>query len=692
MPTLTVDGKEVEVEQGATVLQACEAAGVEIPRFCYHERLSIAGNCRMCLVEMERAPKPIASCAFPAGDGMVIHTNTEAVKKAREGVMEFLLINHPLDCPICDQGGECDLQDQAMAFGRGMNRFEENKRAVKDKYMGPLIGTIMTRCIHCTRCIRFSEEVGGVEDMGALGRGEQMEITTYLDKMLDSEMSGNVIDLCPVGALTSKPYAYTARSWELTKTQSIDVMDAVGSNIRVDNRGPAVMRILPRIHEEVNEEWISDKTRFHYDGLRRKRLDRPFVRKRGKLQEAGWADAFEAIRKGLKGVKGDQIAGLVGDLADMESMKALRDLLEKLGSKRIESRQDGAALDPSVRAGYLMNTGLFDLETADYVLLVGCNPRMEAPLVNTRIRKGTRLFGTRVANIGPAEDLTYSVDELGDDAAILQKILDGDHPVAESLKKAERPVILLGQGALVREDGAAILKAARDLADRVAMRDGWNGFNVLHTAASRVGALDMGLVSEGGADAILDDAESGAVKTVFNLGADELDTAALKDCFTVYIGTHGDEGVRHADVILPGAAYTEKDGTFINTEGRVQMAEKAGFPPGEAKEDWAILRALSDVLKVTLPYDSWDDLHRALKGELPHLETVDVKPTAEWGDFGTGGSIAEGGIAPVITDFYLTNPIARASDILNQVVEERDARANETADGRAVEEATGTHG
>ncbi|WP_020398875.1 NADH-quinone oxidoreductase subunit NuoG [Kordiimonas gwangyangensis] len=683
MPTLTIDGKEVTVEAGTTVLQACEEIGIEVPRFCYHERLSIAGNCRMCLVDMERSPKPIASCAMPAGDGMVIHTNTERVKKAREGVMEFLLINHPLDCPICDQGGECDLQDQAMAFGRGANRFDENKRAVEDKHMGPLISTTMTRCIHCMRCVRFSEEVAGVDDMGALWRGEHTEVTTYLEKSLDSEMSGNVIDLCPVGALTSKPYAFTARSWELKHTESIDVMDAVGSNISVDTRGAAVMRILPRLNEDVNEEWISDKTRFVYDGLRKRRLDRPYVRKNKKLEEATWGEAFEAIKKKLKGVSGDEIAAIVGDLADMEAMLALKDLMASLGASRIEGRQDGAAIDASVRSGYLFNTSIAGIEEADYLLLVGCDPRTEAPIINTRIRKAVRHLGLKVGNIGNAVDLTYKVEEFGDDATILKSVGTGRHDAAKALKAAKNPMIIVGQAALAREDGAAVLKAVRDIADRYCVREGWNGFNMLHTAAARVGAMDLGLTTEGGVDAILDDAKAGKLKAVFLLGADEVDTSDLAKTFTVYLGTHGDEGVKNADVILPGAAYTEKSGTYINTEGRVQRTEKAHFAPGDAREDWTILRALSDIVGTTLPYNTIGELRARLAEVAPATATRDTLPTEAWGDFGTKGELADGGFAPIIDNFYLTNPIARASQIMADCVAAR---------GFEDEEATGTHG
>jgi len=686
MPTLTIDGQEVTVEPGTTVLQACEEVGVEIPRFCFHERLSIAGNCRMCLVEMERSPKPIASCAMPAGDNMVIHTNTEKVKKAREGVMEFLLINHPLDCPICDQGGECDLQDQSMAFGSGKSRFQESKRAVPDKDMGPLVGTQMTRCIHCMRCVRFSTEVAGVEDMGSLWRGEHTEVTTYLDKILDSEMSGNVVDLCPVGALTSKPYAFTARSWELDKTESIDVMDAVGSSIRVDTRGAAVMRILPRLHDDVNEEWISDKTRYVYDGLKKRRLDKPYIRKNGKLVAASWPEAFSAIKAGLGGVSGDQIAGLVGDLADMESMLALKDWLATLGSSRIEARQDGAHLDVSARAGYLFGGGIAGIEEADYILLVGTNPRFEAPLVNTRIRKAVRQFGAKVVNIGSAEDLTYRVDELGDDAALLTSILNGKHEATEALKSAQKPLIILGQGALRRADGSAVLKTVRDIADKFTSREnGWTGYAMLHTAASRVGALDLGLVSEGGIDGLLDDAKAGKLKAVVNLGADEFDSTALAGTFTIYVGTHGDEGVKNADVILPAAAYTEKSGTYINTEGRVQQTERAVFPVGDAREDWKIFRALSEFVGEKLPYNAITELRAKLVETAPHIASLDQLPETEWQDFGTSGEITTGGFAPLVEDFYATNPIARASQILADVVAAR-------AGALQAEEGTGTDG
>ncbi|MFQ5347151.1 MAG: NADH-quinone oxidoreductase subunit NuoG [Rhodothalassiaceae bacterium] len=683
MPKLTINDVEIEVAPGTTVLQACEEAGFEIPRFCYHERLSIAGNCRMCLVEMERSPKPIASCAMPAGDGMVIRTNTPAVKKAREGVLEFLLINHPLDCPICDQGGECDLQDETMAYGRGRNRFGENKRAVGEKNLGPLIKTHMTRCIHCTRCIRFVEEVAGVAELGAIYRGENMQITSYLEQALRNELQGNVIDLCPVGALTSAPYAFEARPWELRKTESVDVMDAVGSNIRVDARGPQVMRILPRLHEDVNEEWISDKTRFAYDGLARHRLDRPWVRRRGKLREASWQEAFEAIARALKGLRGEEIAGLVGDLNEMEGMYAFRELLRSLGAPRIEGRQDGAALDASCRAGYLFNSTIAGIERADLCLIIGSDVRREAPIINARIRKAVRHAGLAVANIGPDCDLGYAVEQLGDDAAILEAVRKGRHPIVKRLMAAERPMLILGQGALMRPDGAQILKAAHDIAGTCGLvGEDWNGFNVLHTAAARVGALDLGLVSEGGVGSILDDAKAGRLKAAFLLGVDEIDTAALADCFTVYIGSHGDEGVRHADVVLPAAAYTEKPGIYINTEGRVQLGERAVPPPGDAREDWTILRALSGVLGKPLPFDDRFALRERLCAELPQLRALDVTPREAWGEFGADGAIASGPIATPIRDFHLTNPVARASETM----------AACCAALRDGEEATGTHG
>lgn len=666
MPTLTVDGIQVTVEPGTTVLQACELAGKEIPRFCYHERLTIAGNCRMCLVEQEKAPKPIASCAMPAADNMVIKTDTPLVKKAREGVMEFLLINHPLDCPICDQGGECDLQDQSVGYGKGASRYDENKRAVKDKYMGPLVETVMTRCIHCTRCVRFAQEVAGVPELGAIGRGEDMQITTYLEQAMTSELSGNVIDLCPVGALTSKPYAFTARSWELRKTESVDAMDAVGANIRVDVRGREVMRILPRVNEGVNEEWLSDKSRFAYDGLKARRLDRPYVRKNGKLQEATWPEAFAAVTAGLKGLQGNQIAAIAGDLACAESITALKDLMGKLGSANLDCRQDGAQIDPSTRAGYLFNSGISGIDEADAILIVGSNPRREAALINARLRKRYLTGKVKIALISADQpQLTYKYDYLGAGAATLKDIAEGRHAFAEVLKGAQKPMIILGQGAIARADGAAVLALAKQAADSLGLiKDGWNGFNMLHTAAGRVAALDLGFVpGQGGKDVagILAGAQSGDIKAVYLLNADEIDTTKLGSAFVIYQGSHGDAGARRADVILPGAAYVEKDATWVNTEGRVQLGRRAAATPGDAREDWAIIRALSEPLGHKLAYDNLGMLRRRMLEVAPHFSGVDKLTAAAWGAFGTAGSVSDAPFVSTVADFYLTNPIARAS-------------------------------
>ncbi|HYL48726.1 MAG TPA: NADH-quinone oxidoreductase subunit NuoG, partial [Stellaceae bacterium] len=592
MPKLTINGKAVEVPAGTTVLQACQQAGFEVAHFCFHSRLSIAGNCRMCLVEQEKAPKPIASCAMPAADGMVIHTDSEKAKKARHGVMEFLLINHPLDCPICDQGGECDLQDQAMAYGFDRGRYIENKRAVKDKNFGPLVATSMNRCIHCTRCIRFATEVAGVEDLGATGRGEDMEISTYIERALSSELSANIVDLCPVGALTAKPYAFVARPWELTKTESVDVLDAVGSNIRVDARSGQVLRVLPRLNEAINEEWIADKTRFALDGLTKRRLDVPYVRKNGHLAEATWHDAFAAIAARLKGVAGSRIAALAGDLADCEAMLALKELMAALGSPNLDCRQDGAALDPSCRAGYLFNTTIAGIEEADACLLIGTHPRWEAPIVNARLRKRWLQGGFKVAGIGGPRELTYPVEWLGAGPETLADLVAGKHRFIETLKAAKRPMLILGQGALRRRDGAAILHLTRTLAETAGLvREDWNGFNVLHTAAARAGGLDLGFVPQaGGRDTagILAGCEKGEIEFIYLLGADEIDTKRLGKAFVVYQGHHGDSSAHRADVVLPGAAYTEKDATYVNTEGRVQHGRRAIFPPGEARDDWTI--------------------------------------------------------------------------------------------------------
>ncbi len=681
---LVIDGKEIEAEEDLTLLQACEQAGAEVPRFCYHERLSVAGNCRMCLVEWVGAPKPQASCALqvrdmrPDRDGTPakINTNSPVVKKAREGVMEFLLINHPLDCPICDQGGECDLQDQAMAYGRAsFHRFNENKRAVEDKYMGPLIKTIMTRCIQCTRCVRFATEVAGVAELGLTGRGEDVEITTYLEKAFSSELSGNAVDLCPVGALTSKPYAFNARPWELRKTESIDVMDAQGANIRVDVRGREVMRVLPRMNDDVNEEWISDKTRHARDGLLRQRLDKPYVRKNGKLVPASWAEAFAAIAAKVKATAPEKMAAVIGDLAAAEEIKALKDLMGALGAANLECRQDGAKLAASPRQGYLFNSTIAGIDAADAILFIGTNPRWEAPVLNARIRKLWLNAPVKIANVGEAYDLTYPVEQLGTGADVLEAIASGSHPFAQVLKDAKRPMLILGPGAVARADGAQVLKLAAKIAAETGMigpaasaeEGGWNGFNVLSTAASRVAAMDLGCVSKGGMAAIL----GGGMEFVYLLGADEFDMAKLGQAFVVYQGTHGDAGAHRADVILPGAAYTEKSGHYANFEGRVQRGERAAFPPGDAKEDWAILRALSDVLGKTLPYDNVDALRAAMLADVPHFAdvgTVPARPGADpaiWNAIGADGAVDKSApLASPIADFYLTNPIARASEVM----------------------------
>ena len=665
MPKLTIDGDEIEVPAGTTILQACELAGIEVPHFCFHERLAIAGNCRMCLVEVERSPKPIASCAMPVGDGMVVHTKSPKALKAQKGVMEFLLINHPLDCPICDQGGECDLQDQAMAYGFDRSRFVENKRAVRDKNFGPLVDTHMTRCIHCTRCIRFLTEIAGIQELGATGRGEDMEISTYIERALGSELSANIIDLCPVGALTSKPYAFMARPWELVKTESIDVLDAVGSNIRIDSRDAQVLRVLPRVNEDINEEWISDKTRYAVDGLRRRRLDRPYVGRRGSRAETDWSEALEIVADRLKTVPGERVAAIAGDLCDLESMFALRELLVGLGAVSLDCRQDGAKLDPGCRAGYLFNTTIAGIEAADVCLLIGTNPRWEAPLVNARLRKRHLRGGFSIAAIGPPLALSFPVEMLGEGGEVLGAIAAGTHPWAERLRQAKNPMVVLGQGALARPDGARVLGAAREIAERCGLvRDGWNGFNVLHRAAARVGGLDIGFVPQsGGHDVagILEDCRSGAIEVLYLLGADEIDLGDLGSAFVVYQGHHGDRGAERADVILPGAAYTEKDGTYLNTEGRIQLGRRAVFPPGDGREDWAIIRALSAAIGRPLPFDNLGELRRRLRDAHPAAAEIDRVAPALWGMFGESGPIDPRPFTYLIADFYRTDPISRAS-------------------------------
>ena len=675
MTKLIVDGKEIDVPAEYTLLQACEAAGAEIPRFCYHERLSIAGNCRMCLVEVKGGPKPVASCAWgvrdcrpgPKGEPPEISTRSPMVKKAREGVMEFLLINHPLDCPICDQGGECDLQDQAMGYGVDSSRFAENKRAVEDKYLGALVKTSMTRCIQCTRCVRFSAEICGAPEMGATGRGEDMEITTYLESALTSELQGNLVDICPVGALTSKPYAFAARPWELGKTQSVDVMDGVGSAIRVDTRGREVMRILPRVNEAINEEWISDKTRHVVDGLRTQRLDRPYIRDNGKLQPASWQQAFAAIAAKVSRTDGKRIGAIAGDLAAVEEMFALKELLAKFGSVNL-AVQGGDAFDPKAgRASYLFNPTIAGIDQADALLIVGSNPRKEAAVLNARIRKRWRTGQLKVGVIGIKADLTYDYDYIGAGADSFGDLAAGKHSFADVLKNAKKPIVLVGAGAFGRHDGAAILARAAKLALAIdAVKDGWNGFAVLHDTASRAGALDIGFAA--GADG-LNAAQMttfGTLDVLFLLGADEVKVP--DGTFVVYIGTHGDAGAHRADVILPGAAYTEKSGIFVNTEGRAQMANRAGFPPGEAREDWAIIRALSEVLGKKLSFDSLASLRQALFKTAPHLMRLDQIAAGDAAAIKTlatrGGEVEKVPFKASVEDFYLTNPIARASAVM----------------------------
>ncbi|HEX3422864.1 MAG TPA: NADH-quinone oxidoreductase subunit NuoG [Sphingomicrobium sp.] len=657
MPKVTVDGLEIEVPQGATVLQACELAGKEIPRFCYHERLSIAGNCRMCLVEVAPGPpKPQASCALPAADGQTIRTDTPMVKKAREGVMEFLLINHPLDCPICDQGGECDLQDQAVAYGRSSSRYEENKRAIDDKYMGPVIKTSMTRCIQCTRCIRFSSEVAGVPEIGMLYRGEDSQITSYLERTVTSELAGNLADVCPVGALLQKPQIFEMRPWELRRIPGIDVMDAVGSNVRLDVRQRQVMRVLPRINEDVNEEWISDKTRHHVDALVRSRLDRPWVREKGKLREASWKEALDIFAKRLKKA-GAKVAAIAGDLLDAETMYAAKKLLEGQGSKLLEGRQTGLTYDCTSLGAVAFNSTIAGIETADAVLLVGSNIRWEAPLIATRVRKISRKGG-KVFAIGPKVDLGIKVQWLGNDLKLLGEL---PRAVTDAFAKAERPALIIGPGALA----AGGLGAALALVSQLGLiKEGWNGFNVLHTSASRMASLVLGYAQKRG----LGDIEAAKPELALLLGADEMPGDRLDGAYKVYIGHHGDNGARQADLVLPGAAYTEKHGTYVNTEGRVQRGERAAFPPGEAREDWAILRAVSELAGKTLPFDSFPQLRQQMVSDYPELGRdgiVDLKWAPPKLD-----TKAEGPIRYSIADFFLTNAICRNSPTMLRCSEE----------------------
>ncbi|WP_138422870.1 NADH-quinone oxidoreductase subunit NuoG [Maritimibacter alexandrii] len=663
---IVIDGNEVEVDGAMTLIQACEEAGIEIPRFCYHERLSIAGNCRMCLVEVVGGPpKPAASCAMqvkdlrpgPEGQPPVVKTNSPMVKKAREGVMEFLLINHPLDCPICDQGGECDLQDQAMAYGVDFSRYREPKRATEDLDLGPLVSTQMTRCISCTRCVRFTTEVAGIHQMGQTGRGEDAEITSYLNETLDSNLQGNIIDLCPVGALTSKPYAYQARPWELTKTETIDVMDALGSNIRVDTKGREVMRILPRNHDGVNEEWISDKTRFVWDGLRRQRLDKPYVRKNGKLTPVEWPEALSAAADAMKGKK---VTGLIGDLASTEAAFSLKQLIEGQGGT-VECRVDGAKLPAGNRSGYVGTATIEDIDSAEMIQLIGTNPRDEAPVLNARIRKAW-LRGATVGYVGvPGVDLTYDYVQVGDDRVAVEEL---SSKTISDATKAKKTLVIVGMGALNEADGEAVLSHAMKLAENT------NGkLLVLHTAAGRVGAMDVGAVTEGGIKAATEGAE-----VIFNMGADEVEIDA--GATVIYMGSHGDRGAHRADIILPSAAYTEESGLFVNTEGRPQLALRAAFPPGQAKENWAVLRALSAELGATQPWDTQAGLRRAMVEAVPHLGAVDVVAENDWQPLALG-KLGNATFRPIIADHYLTNPIARASAVMAELSANAKARGSQ---------------
>ncbi len=666
MAKVTVDGQAVEIANGSSVLQACEAAGVEIPRFCYHDRLSVAGNCRMCLVEVEKAPKPIASCSYPIAEGMVIKTDTPMVRNGRRGVMEFLLINHPLDCPICDQGGECDLQDQAYSYGQDHSRYAENKRAVKDKYLGPLVKTIMTRCIQCTRCVRFATEIAGVPELGATARGENMEITTYVEKSLTSELSGNLIDICPVGALTSKPYAFVARPWELRKTDSVDVLDAVGAAIRIDARGAEVLRILPRPNDPVNEEWLGDKSRFSLDGLKKRRLDKPWIRENGKLRPASWPEAFGVIAAKLHNLRGDRVGALAGDLCDAESMLALKDLMARCDSANLDCRQDGARLDPTRRDFYVFNSSIAGIEEADALLIIGSNPRREAPVLNARIRKRQMAGPFPIGVIGPHADLTYAAEWLGEGPSAIGLLPEA---FAKVLADAERPMIIVGQAALARPDGASVLAAAWKLASGIgALTADWHGFNVLHTAAARVGALDLGFVPGPGAKT-MDAMMGGGVDLLWLLGADEFDTGLIgADTFVVYQGHHGERGAARADVILPGCTYVEKSGTYVNTEGRVQRGGKAVFAPGDAKEDWAILRAFSEVINRPLPYDTLEALRTRLERINPVFGRIGFLPRFGANDLSAPGgdpaAVSDAAFVPAFADYYQTNPISRASAVM----------------------------
>ena len=662
MPKIIVNNKEVEFEEGMTVLQACELAGAEIPRFCYHERLSIAGNCRMCLVEMEKSHKPIASCAMPATDGMKIKTNTTLVEKARKGVMEFLLANHPLDCPVCDQGGECDLQDQSLFYGFDNSRYKENKRQVKEKHMGPLIKTQMTRCIHCTRCIRFATEVAGIPELGAIGRGEDTEITTYLEKSMESELSANVIDLCPVGALTSKPYAFESRPWDLKKTETIDVMDAVGSNIRVDTYGWEVKRVLPRVNEDINEEWISDKTRYACDGLLKQRLDTPYIRENGKLNKTSWNEVLKILINKFREFNSDQIAGVVGDLADLEMIYSFKLFFNNcLGSKNLECREDKIYINPAERMNYIFNSKINGIEDSDLILLVGTNPRLEATILNARIRKAYLKNRMKIYSIGDPGDLTYPYENIGSNTSVIKQIVSGEHEVYKKILRSKKPMIILGESSLYGKKGKYVFETFKNfLLNNNLIRKDWNALNVLNQHASRVGAFDLGIYSITQEDNFnfFEKLDTNQFKLIYLLGADSIHLKK-KDEFIIYQGSHGDKNAEIADIILPGSAYTEKDGLFVNLEGKLQNAYKASYPPGEAKEDWIIFRDIANIMKKPLHFKNITQLRELIKKQID--KKINLEKTKSKKVTFIDKEIL---IKPI--DYYYTNPIARASKVMNE--------------------------
>ncbi len=662
MPKITINNKEIEFEEGMTVLQACELAGAEIPRFCYHERLSIAGNCRMCLVELEKSPKPIASCAMPATDGMKINTNSVYVDKARKGVMEFLLANHPLDCPVCDQGGECDLQDQSLFYGLGNSRYTENKRQVTEKYMGPLIKTQMTRCIHCTRCIRFATEVAGIPELGAIGRGEDMEITTYLEKSMESELSANVIDLCPVGALTSKPYAFEARPWDLKKTETVDVMDAIGSNIRVDTYGWEVKRVLPRVNEEINEEWISDKTRYACDGLLKQRLDTPYIRENGRLQKTSWDKALKFLISKIKSFNPSEVAGLIGDLADLEMIYSFKSFFEKcIGSTNLECRQDKIYINPTERINYIFNSSINGIEDSDFILLVGTNPRLEATILNARIRKAYIRNRMKIYSIGDPGDLTYPYKNIGSSTKIIKDIASGNHEISAQIKKSKKPIIIIGESALYGQSGQYLFEELKNfLSKNNFIKKDWNALNILTQQASRVGAIDLGayLINENENFLFFNKLDNNDFKFIYLLGADNINFDK-KDKFIVYQGSHGDNGAEIADIVLPGAAYTEKNGLFVNLEGRLQKAHKASYPPGDAREDWIIFKDLANMMKKPLGFNNVEQLRESIYKKIQQ-KINDKKNKTNKIDF------MDQDISILPIDYYHSNPIARASKVMNE--------------------------